>query len=124
MEPMLSTCNASSPSDFDAAFDKVKVLLSNDPKKLDFVQDYSDQPHRFAAYCIDAVPGPLGRRGSVASEQNHSIVSAHLGDHIFEPEAQVASLLTPQSELSAKKHSSDQQYSYFTCFFSITSLPY
>jgi hypothetical protein len=95
--------------------------VSNDPKKLEYVQHYSDERHRFAAYCIDAVPGSLGRRGSVASEQNHSSVSAHLGDHIFEPEAQVASLLTRQSELSAKKQTRDQKYSHSTRI-AITSL--
>jgi hypothetical protein len=38
-----------------------------------------DQPQKFAAYKIDAIPLSLGRRGDTPAEANHASIIAHIG---------------------------------------------
>jgi hypothetical protein len=40
---------------------------------------FLSQPHLFAAYEIDSVPGLLGKRGSSISESQHGSIVAHVG---------------------------------------------
>jgi hypothetical protein len=108
--PMGRMCNALSAEAFETAYHEVQQLLANDPRKAEYVAGYANERQRFAAYCLQTIPGTLGRRGSTASEQTHSSIDAHLGDFVLAPEAQIEALIQRQRDVLSAKLKTDRQY--------------
>ena len=49
-------------------------------KSLDNLQQFVNERHMFAQYCLDEMKGSRGRHGSAPSESNHSSVLVFLND--------------------------------------------
>jgi hypothetical protein len=112
LEPNLSALlNAPSREEFDNAAVKIKYTLRSSAAHLDHMKKFLSQPHLFAAYEIDSVPGLLGKRGSSISESQHGSIVAHVGKGAsMDPEEHVLALLRRQDILNTQKQLDDFKY--------------
>jgi hypothetical protein len=77
-------CFATTVAAFEAVLQLAQQAACRNPKYLKYIDSLSANRFHFASYCIEAMPGTLGRHGSLHAEQNHSSVISYLGPVLYD----------------------------------------
>ena len=77
--------NSETEAYFNQSFDDAMITLRrvNNCRDLDLeakLIGFKNEKESCAKFCLNQIPGSIGRRGSVASEQNNSILLVYLND--------------------------------------------
>ena len=75
----LSTMLLGSRNEWDNSYTSAKQHLQGDAEKVSLLNSIHENPHYYAGWYLRKIPGNLMVNGSVAAEQNHASVVAHLG---------------------------------------------
>jgi hypothetical protein len=104
--PILSRLlNARTDKLFDTALSEIRECLSERPDLVSYMVDWAKDKQYFAAYLLDTYPGSMFRRGSQASEVNHSSFQAAMGSGLNDdPAVMLQKTILRQSDLNRKRN--------------------
>ena len=104
--PLLAAwLNSSMQEAFDATMGEICTVLEERPDHVSYIQGWGKDRHHFAAYLLDSYPGSLNRRGSSASEQNHSSYVAIIGSGFTDnPCLMLEKTIGRQTEINRKRN--------------------
>ncbi|MGH7974652.1 MAG: hypothetical protein ACREBR_03935, partial [bacterium] len=90
---------------------KIYSVLQGKAELIDYMKDYMDNRHHFAAYAINTTRGTLMLKGSSIAEANHSSYVRRVSQASTDDLAVVCkSLLQPQLDINVEKHEAISKY--------------